>query len=250
VDAFEKTVTRNADFAPAWYNLAMIYTERTETLAKALADAQRAAALAPGESRYQSQVAALLDRSAHPEEARKSAASVREPASDRGTLDKAGDLAARISPRQPPAAPPPSSNTPAKPATSDPGLRIERKTEPEAKPSTTSAASATPKAEPAPEPPRPIFSPTKVYSMMGTITDVNCSNAPQILLTMKSLTIVMKLHATELAKLSFKSAGSDAAVKEASCSSLRGRSARVSYTLVLNQPWDGEMQEVEFRSQP
>jgi hypothetical protein len=86
--------------------------------------------------------------------------------------------------------------------------------------------------------------------MMGTITDVNCSNAPQILLTMKSLTIVMKLHATELAKLSFKSAGSDAAVKEASCSSLRGRSARVSYTLVLNQPWDGEMQEVEFRSQP
>jgi tetratricopeptide (TPR) repeat protein len=250
VDAFEKTVTRNADFAPAWYNLAMIYTERTETLAKALADAQRAAALAPGESRYQSQVAALLDRSAHPEEARKSAASVRESASDRGTPDKAGDLAARISPRQPPAAPPPSSNTPAKPATSDPGLRIERKTEPEAKPSTTSAASATPKAEPAPEPPRPIFSPTKVYSMMGTITDVNCSNAPQILLTMKSLTIVMKLHATELAKLSFKSAGSDAAVKEASCSSLRGRSARVSYTLVLNQPWDGEMQEVEFRSQP
>jgi hypothetical protein len=67
---------------------------------------------------------------------------------------------------------------------------------------------------------------------------------------MKSLTIVMKLHAAELTKLSFKSAGSEAAPKVSSCSSLRGRSARVSYTLVLNQPWDGEMQEVEFRGQP
>jgi hypothetical protein len=67
---------------------------------------------------------------------------------------------------------------------------------------------------------------------------------------MKSLTIVMKLHAAEMAKVSFKSAGSDADMKGATCASLRGRSARVSYVLVLNQPWDGEMQEVEFRSQP
>jgi hypothetical protein len=86
--------------------------------------------------------------------------------------------------------------------------------------------------------------------MVGTITDVNCANAPQIQITMKSLTIVMKLHAVELAKVSFKSAGSDADVKGATCTSLRGRSARVSYVLVLNQPWDGELQEVEFRSQP
>lgn len=249
-EAFEKAVSLNPDFAPAWGSLAMLYSQRDETLAKALADAKRAAALAPGEARYQSAVAALQDRLDHPEEARAAAASRQQSAADRVTTDKAGDLSARISPRQPPAAPPPLSNTPAKPAASDPGLHIERKTEPEAKPSTTSTASATPKTEPAPAPAAPLFSPTKVYSMMGTITDVNCSNAPQILLTMKSLTIVMKLHAVELAKLSFKSAGSDAPVKETSCSSLRGRSARVSYTLVLNQPWDGEMQEVEFRSQP
>jgi len=75
-------------------------------------------------------------------------------------------------------------------------------------------------------------------------------SAPQIQITMKSLTILMKLHATELAKVAIKSAGSDAAAKGTTCSSLRGRSARVSYVLVLNQPWDGEMQEIEFRSEP
>ena len=248
LDPLEKSVALNPNFAPAWYSLAMIYSQRDETLAKALTDARRAASLFPGASSYQRQVAALQDRLAHPDEARK-AARAQESASDRTPADKAGDLTARISPRQPPP-PPPSSNPPAKSSAPDPGLRIERKTEPEAKPSSTSTVSATPKTEPAPAPAPPLFSETKVYSMMGTITEVNCSNAPQIFLTMKSLTIVMKLHAAELAKLSFKSAGSDAALKEASCSNLRGRSARVSYTLVLNQPWDGEMQEVEFRSQP
>jgi len=248
--ALEKSVSLNADFAPAWDSLAMLYSQRDETLAKALADAKRAAALAPGEPRYRSAVAALQDHLDHPEEARRIPAPSQPSARDRATTDKPGDAAARISPRQPPAPPPPSSNAPAKAATSDPGLRIERKTDPADKPSTTATASAAPKPEPAPAPVVPVFSPTKVYSMMGTITDVNCTNAPQVQITMKSLTIVMKLHAAELAKLSIKSAGSDAAVKETSCNSLRGRSVRVSYTLVLNQPWDGEMQEVEFRAQP
>jgi hypothetical protein len=54
-----------------------------------------------------------------------------------------------------------------------------------------------------------------------------------------------------MAKVAFTSAGSaDTNVKGTTCSSLRGRSARVSYVLVLNQPWDGEMQAVEFHSQP
>jgi hypothetical protein len=184
-----------------------------------------------------------------PEDARKVAARVQESASDRDTAKKAGDLIARMSKPQPSAAPAPISNTPPKPP-ADSGLRIERKTEPEAKPSSTATAPATPRTEPAPAPAPPLFSESKVYSMVGNITEVNCASAPQIQITMKSLTIVMKLHAAELAKVSIKSAGSDAAAKGVSCSSLRGRSVRVSYVLVLDKPWDGEMQEVEFRSQP
>jgi len=248
--AFEKAAALSPDFAPAWYYLAMIYSQRDETLQKAMTDAQRAASLAPGESRYQLQLAALLERSGHPEEARKTAVRVQESATDRATADKAGELVARMSKPQPPVAPASAGNAPAK-TPSDSGLRIERKTEPEAKPSTTSTVPAAPKTEPAPTPAPPLFAESsKVYSMMGTITDVNCAGAPQIQVTLKSQNITMKLHAANLEKVSIKSAGSAADAKGTTCSSLRGRNARISYLLVSGRAWDGEMQAVEFRSQP
>src|ERR1700688_4890192 len=93
--AFEKAAALNPDFAPSWYYLAMIYSQRDETLPKAMTDAQRAASLAPGESRYQLQLAALLDRAGHPDEARKTAVSAKDSATDRATADKAGDIVAR-----------------------------------------------------------------------------------------------------------------------------------------------------------
>lgn len=250
LEAFEKSVALNPDFAPAWYNLAMIYSQRNETLAKALTDARRAASLVPGASGYQSQVAAIQDRLGHPDDARRTAARVQESATDRATADKAGNLVAQTSQPQPSAAPAPIGNAPANPP-SDSGPRIERKTEPEAKPSTTSTVSATSKTEPAPAPAPPLFSDSsKVYSMVGIITDVNCTSAPQIQVTLKSQMITMKLHADNLEKVSIKSAGSAAAAKGTTCSSLRGRTARISYLLVSEKAWDGEMQAVEFRSQP
>jgi tetratricopeptide (TPR) repeat protein len=248
--AFEKAAALNPDFAPSWYYLAMIYSQRDETLPKALIDAQRAASLAPGESRYQLQLAALLDRAGHPDEARKMAVSAKDSATDRATADKAGELVARMSKPQPPVAPASAGNAPAKPP-SDSGLRIERKTEPEAKPSTPATASPAPKSVPAPAPVPPLFAESsKVYSMMGTITDVNCAGAPQIQVTLKAQTITMKLHADNLEKVSIKTAGTAAAAKGTTCASLRGRTARISYLLVSGRSWDGEMQEVEFRSQP
>jgi hypothetical protein len=86
--------------------------------------------------------------------------------------------------------------------------------------------------------------------MVGTITDVNCANAPQIQVTLKSQTIAMKLHSDNLENVSIKAANSSAAPRGTTCASLRGRSARVSYHLVSEKAWDGEIQAVEFRSQP
>lgn len=86
--------------------------------------------------------------------------------------------------------------------------------------------------------------------MVGTITDVNCTSAPQIQVTLKSQTIIMKLHADSLEKVSIKPAASGSATKGTTCSSLRGRNARISYSFVSGKPWDAEMQTVEFRSQP
>ena len=246
--AFEKSVALNADFAPAWSNLAEIYSQRPDTLQKALADAKRAAALAPGDGRYQSQVAAVQDLVNHPEEARQMSARASESASNRATGEKAAGLAVRMPP------PPPSTAAPAAdpPPTGAPtgSTRIERKTEPAATPAATATPEATvPKREPAAPPVPPVLSGSEqVYSMVGTITDVNCANVPQVQVTLKSQTIVMKLHAADLAQLSMKPAGAATATKGASCSSLRGRNARISYLFVSGKPWDAEIQTLEFRN--
>jgi tetratricopeptide (TPR) repeat protein len=257
--SFEKAVALNRDFAPAWYNLATIYSQRVETLPKALAAAKQAATLAPGNSGYQLQVSAIQDRVSHPEEERAAAARAQESASARTTPETSGGLTVRMPPPPPastaaapaPAAAPPVLKTPA-----DAAPRIERKTEPDPKPSATSTAStasATPKPAPAPAPAAapPLFTAsTQIYSMVGTITDVNCANAPQIQVTLKSQTIAMKLHSDNLENVSIKAANSSAAPRGTTCASLRGRSARVSYHLVSEKAWDGEIQAVEFRSQP
>jgi tetratricopeptide (TPR) repeat protein len=253
VETFEKTVALNPDFAPAWYNLALIYSQRNETLPRALTDAKRAAALVPGDSGYQLQVAALLDRLGHPEEARKAAKSVQESASDQKTADQAGDLLARMS--QPQLSPAPASASSAPPhSSSDSSLRIENKTGPELKSSAASAApapvSAAPKMEPSPAPAPPDFSPARQYSMVGTITSVDCADGPQVQITLKAQTLVMRLHAGDLAQVSIKSAGSLTAAKGVTCSGLRGRTARISYLLTSGKPWDGEIQAVEFRNLP
>ena len=244
----EKAVALNSEFAAAWYNLAMIYSQHNETLQKALTDAQRAASLAPGEGSYQLQVAALLDQAGHPDEARKTPAPVKEPANNRAAANKAGDIIARASPAQPSAAPAALGNTPVK-SSSDSGVRVERKAEPEAKPSSTMSVPATPKTEPAPAPVPPLFSESsQVYSMVGKIAEVNCASAPQIQITLKSQTILMKLHANDFAQLSVKPAGAASTTKTATCSSLRGLTARISYLFVTGKPWDAEMQTVEIRN--
>jgi len=56
----KKTIALSPDFAPAWFNLASIYSLRKETLPKALDAAQHAASLVPGDAGYQYQVAVIL----------------------------------------------------------------------------------------------------------------------------------------------------------------------------------------------
>ena len=128
--------------------LRLIAALRLETLQKALTDAQRAAELAPGESGYQLQVAALLERLGRTEEARKTATQIQSSSSDNKTANRAGDLLAEISKAKtsPAASPTPQVPAPSVPAkdtratlaaapAADRTLRIERKTEPDDKPS-------------------------------------------------------------------------------------------------------------------
>ncbi len=86
--------------------------------------------------------------------------------------------------------------------------------------------------------------------MVGTITDINCTAAPEIQITLKAQTIVMHLHSGDFSQVAFKSAGATPAVKRPGCAALRGRSARVSYQLVQEKAWDGEVVSIEFRDNP
>jgi tetratricopeptide (TPR) repeat protein len=247
VAAFEKTVALNPDFAPAWFNLASIYALRQETLQKALTAAQRAASLVPGDAGYQYQVAVILQNLGRTEDSRKAAEQLRNSSSDPQMADKAGDLIARISqPRVSASATAASAPNPT--ASTDRTVRADRKTEPDDKP--MEAASKRPREEsvPPPVPAAPVEA--RVYSMVGTITDVSCVDAPQIQITLKAETIVMHLHAADVAQLAIKFSGVGSLAKNAVCSGLRGRSARVTYQLMPEKKWDGEIQTVELRDLP
>jgi hypothetical protein len=70
-------------------------------------------------------------------------------------------------------------------------------------------------------------------------------------MTLKAQTLTMHLHAYDLAKVAFQSAGAagaSATGANTTCGTLRGRNARISYTLSSGKTWDGEIQIVEFRA--
>jgi len=247
IAAFEKTVSRNADFAPAWYNLASLYALRPETLQKALDAARRAASLVPGESGYQYQVAVILASLGRTEEARKVAKQLQDSSRDRRMADKAGDLLVQFSqPRI--SAPPSHPSGPLPTASTDRTVHIEPKTEPKDRSAATPLNTTREQIHPPATLPAPAE--TRVYSMVGTISEVNCADSPQIQLTLMAQTIVMHLHAADMAQLAIKSSGANSLAKNAACTGLRGRSARVSYRLTADKPWDGELQSIEFRKEP
>jgi hypothetical protein len=85
--------------------------------------------------------------------------------------------------------------------------------------------------------------------MVGKITDVNCSSAPQMEIIVKALTIVMHLHASDTSQLTIKANGTAPLAKGSACSGLRGRTARVSYQFVEGKKWDAEIQTIELRNE-
>jgi hypothetical protein len=69
-------------------------------------------------------------------------------------------------------------------------------------------------------------------------------------MTLKAQTIVMRLHSGDFSHVAMKSAGANSGIKNVGCASLRGKSARVSYQLVGEKDWDGEVVSIEFRDTP
>jgi tetratricopeptide (TPR) repeat protein len=214
VGLLQKTVALDPAFAPAWSRLASIYTLTPQTLERALSAAQHAASLMPGDVGYQSQLAAIQARLAQPPEVR----------------NATGD-----------------ASTPMPSSAADRAVRLENKTEPAKQPPTEIMSPAA-RAQAAGDASSVPSANQRVYSMVGTITEATCADAPQLLMTLKSQMIVMHLHSDNIGQIAYSGSGAPA-VKITSCASLRGRHARVSYRLTSGKKWDGEIEAIEFRNE-
>src|SRR6266852_1160095 len=202
IGPFESAAAINPDFAPTWAHLASIYVLRPETLAKALPAAQRAVSLEPGNAQFQYDLAVILEKTGRGDEAKKVAAQIQKSAGDSRTPDQAGILVARMSEGRPLSPPPSRPASPDSLPASPPPL--ERRSAPgDERPSGVVPATP-PVVSKASEPPAPS---TRLYSMVGVISEVNCAETPQVVITLKAQTLSMHLHAADFANLAFTSPG-------------------------------------------
>jgi tetratricopeptide (TPR) repeat protein len=277
VRSLEKAVALNPDLAPAWANLGTLYSLDKDALGKALAAAQRATALVPGDPQFQYGLAVVLARAARFDDARKLAVSLSSSADpaiaslSQQLLDQLDQARASAAVRGG------EANTDSAPATrrlqtgpgaaaeNDPSVqpansardetsapitpRLERRKDREENESVAnSAAQESIEGSGPATPAAPVGK--RLYSMVGTISQVECTAFPQLLLKLEAGTIAMRLHAADFKMVAFKPSAATVPSSKVACGSLQGRRARVSYQLDSQKSWDGEIQSVEFVNQP
>lgn len=276
VRSLEKAVALNPDLAPAWANLGTLYALHKDTLGKALAAAQRATALVPGDPQFQYSLAVVLARAARYDEALKLAESLSsstdpaiaglsqqlleelDRARARGTVKGANENSdsalakARLQPT-PGAGDNNSAGELANSArdeTSAPVTpRLERRRDSNENESAGNSAPQGGNEGSSPATTAPPIA-KRLYSMVGTVSQVNCTVFPQLIFKLEAGAIAMRLHASDFKMVTIKPSSANVPPSKASCGALQGRRARVSYQLDSQKSWDGEIQSVEFVNQP
>ncbi len=234
-ESYRKCIELNSNFAPAYGELATTYMRQND-LNQAFVAAQKAAKLAPSAWGNQLNLAAILARRGQFTDARKLAEKVAANATEPDQIEASASALkfiaeaeqydsykrayenARSQAPQPPGSAsvelarresPPRSNTTQAP--------------PDSETKTSLGATAG----------------TRVYSMLGKITEVDCSSPPQVNLTL-TLGVTMKLHAFDFGKITLVSSGSSPE-SALTCTALRGISAKIQYSLINGQSYDGEI---------
>jgi tetratricopeptide (TPR) repeat protein len=250
--ALEKAVALNPALGSAWSDLGLLYSNDPSMLDKALIAAKRAVDSMPGEPHFQYNLAVVLMRLERFDEARNIARKLQTS----GNLNNAASielLLTNIDQAQQYLAYKKANPTSATAATTnrETGLSGESSAPILRRGARDNANTrkAQDGAVPVPEPP-PAPAAARAYSMVGTITDVNCAAAPQVQLTLRAQAIVMRLHSGDLSQVAITFAGANSGMKRPGCAELRGRSARVSYQLVPDKAWDGELTSIQFRDSP
>jgi len=259
--ALEKAVALKPELAPAWDALAVLYLSDPQNMNKAQDAAERAVKAMPGEPRYRFNLAVVLLRMGKFEDARAIAQGIGK-SGDKLVASRVEQFLQQIDRQQQSY----SSqwnvvNDAARPE-ADAGANDAETTEVDRSEPALNPKTLQPSNSPADDPPRPaeVKSPpapppvsvtsTHVYSMLGKITAVTCSSAPQIQIALLGSGIAMHLHAADFAKIEIKPAAGIAAAANLSCAQFAGRRARISYQLVSQKPWDAEIVSVELQAGP
>jgi tetratricopeptide (TPR) repeat protein len=247
--ALEKAVALNPGLGSAWSSLGLLYANDPGTLDKALSAARRAVDSMPGDLHFQYNFAVVLARMERYDEARAIARKLQSSGDlnivsllDQflANVDQAQQFTAYKKTNEAISTTAPAINRETKLAGESPAPALKRRTQDNENSTRTEEETASTGAPSAPAAP-------PGYSMVGTITDVSCADAPQIQITVKAQTIVMHLHAGDFSQVAIKFAGANSAAKKPGCAGLRGRSAHVSYQLVAEKAWDGELVSIEFQ---
>jgi tetratricopeptide (TPR) repeat protein len=248
--ALEKAVALNPQFAPAWETLGMLYAHDAQKLELALTSVAKAIKAVPGEPRYRLSFAYILMRMGKFDDARRVAQNVVS-SGNSFVASQADQLLTQIDQAKTYSAQRQANqNTHATPeAASDfDGSQSSSQTGTGTPPVMKRRSNRTDNAPPDPEPGRPgeaadsaaSSKPSPVYSMLGTIGNVNCGDGKEIQVTLQFGSIAMKLHAEDISQLT-STPTSDF------CSRLNGKKAHIVYFLVTGKSWDGEIASIEMQ---
>jgi len=250
--SLEKAVALNPGLGSAWSNLGLLYADAGE-FDKALSAAKRAVDSVPGEPHFQYNLAVVLARMERFDDARSIARKLQSSGdpvivsiADKflTQLDQAEQYAEFKKMNESSFSGAVTMNDENRFAADSSAPVLKSRTPTDVTPSgipadaAASSAAETPAGAP------------RAYSMVGTITEVNCGPAPQLRITLQARSIVMHLHSGDFSHVAIGSAGANAGGKAGGCAALRGRNARVSYQLVGEKDWDGEVVSIEFRDAP
>jgi len=231
----------NPEFAPAYSALSFLYSARRETYDKALAAANRAAQLEPGQPQHflnVGRVLLLLDRV---EEARAVGrgvlAAARSP-----EMQSAGEaFLHQVSQHEEFLAQRKRYDEEARAAREQLQAQVstESQVNPPARPNRPAESTQTPAPVAEAKP--------RLYSAFGRITEVGCASPPAMNLTLSLGGLVVRLHATNFFKVDYLTTSWKPPANFNPCTHLKGLSAQLSYTLVQGQEYDGEIASVEVR---
>jgi tetratricopeptide (TPR) repeat protein len=247
----EKAIQLNPEFAPAYASLSSLYLSRSETKQKALDAALRAAQLAPGELQYAlnlGQVLVALNRQAEARSLAKqmqAAAKTPEEARMAQALEMEIDQRERFANLQR-AEPEEGEEEEASP-TGAQHVTAEEVTAPtnaERTEKTPVSRTSPPKIDAAPPPEAP--KPSRPYSMMGRIVELDCSMAREATLTLTMSGITMRLHAADVTKVEYQVAEKPSTAAANPCAQWKGRQAKISYALTPGKQYDGEITAIYF----